>query len=183
MTLRNTAIWILAAILTVGWCQIACAAGAGDFDTKEAGRYEATTQLAADMNNKTVPPRSVAPGKNSGKTISDSTSASGWWQLVQTGLALLIVVVLIFVSRFVLGRLSGQSVRRSRGSLEVLTRMSVSHRQELLVVRLGNRVLLVGASSTGSMQTLSEITDEREVANIIGPTSGSGQDSEGGDKE
>ncbi len=179
MTLQNRVIWALAVMLTVCWCQGALAdIAAGG---KDGG--ESKEQVAESQKDRLVSPPTVVTSESDGRRLDDSSPKSVWWQLAQTGLALLIVVVLIFALRFVLGRLGGRAVRKSGGNLEVLTRMSVSHRQELLVVRLGKRVVLVGSSSTGNMQTLSEITDEQEVANIVGPAGKIDENITPGDKE
>jgi flagellar biogenesis protein FliO len=47
--------------------------------------------------------------------------------------------------------------------VQVLARCPVSHKQQILIVQVGRRLLVVGESAAG-MNTLSEITDPDEVA-------------------
>ena len=50
--------------------------------------------------------------------------------------------------------------------LDVLARATVSPRHQLLLVRLGHRLVLVG-QSPASLTALSEVTDAGEVAALI----------------
>ena len=90
---------------------------------------------------------------------------SPWMQTLQTLLALAIVVALIYACRFVLRRL-GKGARPGEsdtGAIEVLSRTGIGARQQLLLVRLGRRLVLVG-SWPGGMAGLSEITDPAEIS-------------------
>jgi len=90
---------------------------------------------------------------------------SPWMQTVQTLLALAIVVALIYACRYVLRRL-GKGARpggADSGVIEVLSRTGIGARQQLLLVRLGRRLVLVGCWPSG-MAGLSEITDPAEVS-------------------
>jgi flagellar biogenesis protein FliO len=80
--------------------------------------------------------------------------------------ALALVVVLIFLARIMLKRFGPVSGRARRDVLDVLARSAVSPRHELLLVRVGRRVVLVGRSPS-AMTTLSEITDRDEAAGLI----------------
>lgn len=87
---------------------------------------------------------------------------------LQTVLALGLVVALIFAARWALkkrqaglGSVGGQQV------VEVLNRTAVSARQSVLILRVGKRILVVGAGADG-MSTLTEISDAEEISAILG---------------
>ena len=90
---------------------------------------------------------------------------SSWMPTLQTLLALAIVVSLIYACRYVLRRLgkAGRPGGVDSDVIEVLSRTGVGARQQLLLVRLGRRLVLVG-SWPGGMAGLSEITDPAEVS-------------------
>lgn len=96
---------------------------------------------------------------------SRSPGGLGGW--MQTLLALALVVALIFAVRFVVRRLGRSSVAiGSSGAVKVIAAANVSPRERLFVVRFGGRVLLVGSSPSG-LRTLSEVSDEKEVADLL----------------
>ncbi|MBN2130429.1 MAG: flagellar biosynthetic protein FliO [Sedimentisphaerales bacterium] len=100
---------------------------------------------------------------------SETTSGRGGLEmLVTTGGALALVVGLILVLAW--------AVRRAapRGSLplptdvvEVLGRAPLGHRQQVSLLRCGNKLLLVSVTSDGA-ETLTEITDPAEVDRLAG---------------
>lgn len=55
---------------------------------------------------------------------------------------------------------------RSSGSLELLSRQTLGPQQQLALIRLGSKILLVGATPSG-MSTLSTIEDPAEVAQLM----------------
>ena len=82
--------------------------------------------------------------------------------------ALIAVVALIFVLRAV-GRVLFPSVT-SRGQsrvVEVLSRSALAPKQQVMLLRVGRRVIVVGDSGT-QMNTLCEISDPDEVAGLVG---------------
>ncbi len=93
---------------------------------------------------------------------SDNETIGGWWQTI---LALGLVIVLILATRFGLLRLGGRSHLAS-GPIEVLTRLAVGSRQQLMLVRFGKRLILVGASQ-GSLTSLAEADDGEEVESLM----------------
>jgi flagellar protein FliO/FliZ len=90
---------------------------------------------------------------------------SSWIPTIQTLLALAVVIVLIYACRWLLRRLGkhGPIGGTDSGAVTVISRTPVGARQQLLLVRLGSRLVLVG-SWPGGMAGLSEITDPAEVA-------------------
>jgi len=84
-----------------------------------------------------------------------------------TLLALAVVVAMIFLARYLLRRLAGvHAGTRRLAAMEVMARTRVSPRQQLLLVRLGKRLVLTGCGP-GSLTALAEVTDPDDVADLI----------------
>ncbi len=99
---------------------------------------------------------------------AEPPSAMGWPSLLNTLAALGVVIGLIFLLRAVVTRVSGRgAVAAQSPMLEVLTRVSVAPRQHVLLVRIGNRILVVGEASTTGLRTLADIDDPEEVAGLL----------------
>ena len=83
-------------------------------------------------------------------------------------IALILVIALIFILR-ALGRYLFPSVT-SRGQsrvVEVLSRSALAPKQQVMLLRVGRRVIVVGDSGA-QMNTLCEISDPDEVAGLVG---------------
>jgi len=82
--------------------------------------------------------------------------------------ALAVVIGLIFLLRW-----GGKKLFQSPGNMgstravQVLARSPLSPRQQILLLRIGRRVIVVGDSGS-QMNPLSEISDPDEVASLIG---------------
>lgn len=149
-----------AALLVVAVVLCASASGQTSRPTSQP-----TTQAAApDM-----PRRLIGPFDD--KKI-ESGPQNPWAQWGRTLGALALVVVLIFTARIMLKRFGPVSGRQRRDMLDVLARATVSPRHQLLLVRVGRRVVLVG-QAPASLTTLSEVTDADEVAALIEAVSSS----------
>jgi flagellar biogenesis protein FliO len=86
----------------------------------------------------------------------------------RVGVALVAVVALIFILRG-LGRVFFPSTT-SRGQtrvVEVLSRSALAPKQQVMLLRIGRRLIVVGDSGT-QMNTLCEISDPDEVAGLVG---------------
>ncbi len=110
----------------------------------------------------------------------DKASGGSLKHYLQALIALGIVVVLIFLTRFVLRRFGrpigiGIGKPRTTGPVELLSRTQVNPRQQLLLVRLGQRLVLVGCSPEG-FSALSEVTDADEQARITAEFTGARKD-------
>ena len=127
-----------------------------------------TTQPTTRAGVSDVSKRLVGPSE--GKRI-ETGPQSPWAQWTRTVGAVAVVVVLILVARVMLKRFGPISGQQRRDMLDVLARATVSPRHQLLLVRLGHRVVLVG-QSPASLATLSEVTDADEVAALIEAASG-----------
>lgn len=83
-------------------------------------------------------------------------------------LALAIVVGLILVARLVLKRFYNGSVQSSGSkAVQVLNRTVLAPKQQILLLQVGRRVVVVGESN-GSLATLAQIDDPDEIAQLIG---------------
>ena len=82
--------------------------------------------------------------------------------------ALTLVLGLIFALRWVLRRTGHPGfIPGTTSAVQVLTRSPLSPRQQVLLVRVGRRLLVV-ADCNGQLNALSEITDADEVAALVG---------------
>jgi flagellar biogenesis protein FliO len=82
--------------------------------------------------------------------------------------ALALVLGLIFALRWVLRRsMHGAGVAGVSNAVQVLVRSPLSPRQQLLLVRVGRRLLVV-SDCNGQLNSLSEITDADEIAALVG---------------
>ncbi|MEX0744025.1 MAG: flagellar biosynthetic protein FliO [Phycisphaeraceae bacterium] len=80
--------------------------------------------------------------------------------------ALGIVIGLILLLRWAWVKLSGQPTIQSSPVVEVLSRTPVAPRNHILLVRVANRVLIVGDSSAG-LRTLATVDDPEEIADLL----------------
>jgi flagellar biogenesis protein FliO len=93
---------------------------------------------------------------------------NGGFDVRRVTLALGGVVALILLLKLGLKRVFGVAgAPRSSRAVQVLTRSPLSPRHQLMVLRVGRRLLVV-ADGGGQMNTLSEITDPDEVAALLG---------------
>jgi len=138
-----------------------------------------TTQPTTQGGSADISKRMVGP--SDGKKIGTQQQGP-WEQWGRTLLALAVVVALIFVARIMLRRFSPVSGPRRREVLDVLARATVSPRHQLLLVRAGRRVVLVG-QGPASLTTLSEIKDTEEVAALIEAVAGAGLNKKAGDSK
>ncbi len=137
---------------------VSCASAQGQA-SRPASRPAATTQAGtSDISDRLV-------GSSENRQVG-SGRQDIWTQWGRTLAALALVVVLIIVARFMLKRFGPVSGARGAGVLDVLARTSVSSRHQLLLVRVGRRIVLVAQAPT-SMTAISEITDPDEAAALI----------------
>jgi flagellar biogenesis protein FliO len=86
--------------------------------------------------------------------------------------ALAAVIALIFLLKWAGKKLLRQpGAGKTTRAVQVLARSAVSHRQQILLVMVGKRLLVVGDSGA-QMNALSEITDPDEVAALVGQVQG-----------
>src|SRR5690606_38166243 len=106
---------------------------------------------------------------NTDEKASASTSTSftdkGW--ILKTVTALGVVLGLIYLLRYLWIKLTGQVPASSHTAVvEVLSRTTIAPRNHVLLMRLGQRILVVSDSGSG-MNTLANIDDPQEVASLL----------------
>ena len=102
-----------------------------------------------------------------GADQSDTGSLGDGW-LLSTLAALGVVLAIVFGIRWVLRRGGVVSPSVSSGSVvEILSRTTVAPRSHVVLMRVGQRVLVVSDSSAG-MRTLASVHDAEEVAELLG---------------
>lgn len=110
--------------------------------------------------------RDDAPPKAAG-TPATPANASGF-DLPRVAGALAIVLALIFALRWILRRSMSATLQPGATSaVQVLSRSPLSPRQQLLLLRVGRRLLVV-SDCNGQLSSLSEISDPDEVAALVG---------------
>lgn len=105
-----------------------------------------------------------APGHES--NAAPETGGDDW--LLSTLAALGVVIGLVFVIRWALRRGGVVTTAAPKGSVvEVLSRTTVAPRSHVLLLRVGQRILIVSDSSAG-MRTLDSVQEPEEVAGLLG---------------
>ncbi len=117
-------------------------------------------------NDMVLPPRRGATTQATGVAVS--TSSNDILDTKRLALAVGIVLVAIFVTHKVWKRLGMPGVGgKGSGSLQVVSRLNIAPKQQILLVRVGRRLVLVGNSGT-QMNPLCEIGDPEEAAGLLG---------------
>lgn len=80
--------------------------------------------------------------------------------------SLAVVLSLIFLLRWAAQRFMGLQVSGGGGAVQVLSRTVLSPRQQLILLQVGRRVVLV-ANNGSSANTLCEVRDPDEIAEIV----------------
>lgn len=120
-----------------------------------------------------IPLRPDGAGKAAAKSSSSSWSAS------RVVMSLAAVLALIFVLRWGSKRFLGISASSSLGqSIRVVGRTMLSPRQQLILLQVGKRLVLI-ANSGSSVSTLCQISDDDEVASLLGSAQRSKDDARG----
>jgi len=104
------------------------------------------------------------PGDSSGEKSSSGPRTMG--AIVSVIGSLAVVLGLFFVVAWLMRRSMPQSARRLPGEVvETLGRVPLAGRQQMHLLRFGNKLLLVCVSPTG-VDTLGEITDPSEIDRV-----------------
>jgi len=163
MTIRRclpTAALALALIApAVSW-DVVCAAGptSGPTDSTRLRRSASdgpdSRAVGGEARRDPARSRKLPRGGNGG----------GW---LQTLGALAVVVAVIFAVRMLLKRFAGSApLARRAGAIEVLAQTRLAARQQLSLVRLGRRLVLLGSGPAG-IRSLAEVTDPQEVEELL----------------
>lgn len=110
---------------------------------------------------------SQADNRGPQKRASNSYSFGESSTLLNAITALGAVLGLILVLRAIYARVTGRSAATANHpALEVLTRVAVAPRNHILLVRLGQRILVLGDSANG-LTSLMTIDDPEEIATLL----------------
>src|SRR5262245_3878293 len=115
------------------------------------------------------PELSKADGRtNAQKTEAPSTMMSSGGEIIRVAGALAVVIGLLLILRAVLRRAGGALSGRDRpsGIVEVLARYPIARGQQLVLLKLARRIILLHAGGS-SMRALCEINDADEVASLL----------------
>ncbi len=113
----------------------------------------------------------VIPRESEGKSLSrDSRATAGLsWR---DGLPLALVLGVIAAMALLLRRfLPHQRLLTGSGAIEVVARTGLSSKQQLVLVKVGRRLVLLGVSAE-RINPLSEVVDPDEVAALMGTAAG-----------
>jgi flagellar biogenesis protein FliO len=114
------------------------------------------------------PLRSAQPALTGHTPITPIAKPLEGLDLSRVGGALLAVILLIFLLRW-FGKVFFPAATGKAQSrvVEVVSRSPLAPKQQVMLLRVGKRLLVVG-DSAGQLSTLSEITDPDEVASMVG---------------
>jgi flagellar protein FliO/FliZ len=112
-------------------------------------------------------PPADSPAASPTSQPSVAFASSPHIDLGRLSLAMGIVLGLIFLMRWAGYRFfPGAGVLRSGGAMKVLSRLVISPKQQLLMIQVGRRIVVVGDAG-GQMSPLSEITDPEETSAML----------------
>ena len=142
-----------------------------------AAPAEPTTHPSFMETEIELPPRKAATTQATGGAAFLGGTNGDTLDIKRLLVALGIVLGAIFVSQKVWKKLGMPGVGgRASGVLQVVSRLNVSPKQQILLIRVGRRLVMVGNSGT-QMNTLSEIIDPEEAALLLGQTASESQGS------
>lgn len=129
-------------------------------DREPAGASDTQTPAAIDIEQT---PLGLSPERQ-GADVGRAEPAGGW--ILSTFAALGVVIGLILAARWAYTKMGGKVVARSSPAVEVLSRTTVAPKNHVLLLRVGQRVLVVGDSGSG-LRTLANLDDPEEVASVL----------------
>ena len=167
--LRSVPIYIVMLVLSVSVCvghtnaQDATPESTTVSNKSVAGLQSSAERTMDWLSQQISPPTEEASGSGFNLFSDPKTKQSA----IKTGATVTLVVSLFLLFVFALKLKPNSQGRQKKGDkvLTVLGKVPFVHGQQLQLVRLGTRMLLVASSAKGS-QTLSEITDPAEVLQI-----------------
>jgi flagellar biosynthetic protein FliO len=158
----------LRAVTLLGLLAVALMARAGDAQTSRPSKTTAGTSSIAPPAQPAVE-KVIRRSNDSAPTTRQSTATKApTFDTQRVILSLGLVLALILVLRWASQKLFGKQIGgRASRAVQVLSRNPISPKQQLLVVQVGRRLVVVGDSGQ-QMNTLCEITDPDEMAALIG---------------
>ncbi|MEX0655206.1 MAG: flagellar biosynthetic protein FliO [Phycisphaeraceae bacterium] len=141
----------------------AAAAPAGDASDADAADADPEARpLPSRESERLGPPPDDAGDRSTNNNLFAGTGS----MVLNTLTALGVVIGLILGLRWVWTKVSGQPTVGASPVVEVLARTPVAPRNHILIVRIGNRILIVGDSSAG-LRTLATVDDPDEIADLL----------------
>lgn len=153
---------------------LARAQTAGNVTTRPAGNVENVSQrpdvqafeaakLGQPRGSTSVPTTSPAAAFN-----APAPAHSIGFDLGRMAVALSIVLAMILGARWLFTHFfAGARAPATSRAVKVLSRTSLAPRQQILLLQIGRRVVVVGESN-GQLSTLSQVEDPDEVASLVG---------------
>jgi flagellar biogenesis protein FliO len=118
--------------------------------------------------NVPLPSRRNAPATQAALAGATAGGTGDPLDMRRLGVALAIVLGAMYLTHQVWKRLGMPgSANRNAGSLQVISRLNLAPKQQLVLLRVGRRVVLIGNCGT-QMNALCEITDPDEAAGLLG---------------
>jgi len=133
----------------------------GDHGDQPLGQTDGHTLFAGQSN---TPLGQVDRGKTKNSTFGHMASTGSW--ILNTLTALGIVVGLILLLRYLWVKMGGRVVASHSPVVEVLSRTAVAPKNHVLLLRVGQRVLVVSDSNAG-LRTLAQVVEPEEVADLL----------------
>jgi flagellar biogenesis protein FliO len=131
--------------------------------TQPAGQFDHLPLRRDNPEAKRTDARGVT--QSGGSTVS-------WLDLQRLGISLGIVLALVVGTGWVYRRLvGGASSAKPSSSVRLLSRTVLAPRQQVLLLQVGRRVIVVGDSG-GHFTTLAEVTDAVEVSELVASSLG-----------
>ena len=134
--------------------------------TSEPALASTPTDAADDYEHRALG-SAPAPGATTAAT-SYSPAHSIGFDLSRMGIALAIVLAVIFGARWAVTHffVTARAPSTSK-AVKVLGRTALAPRQQILLLQVGKRVVVVGESN-GQLATLAQIDDPDEIAGLVG---------------
>jgi flagellar biogenesis protein FliO len=129
----------------------------------DAPAVEAELADDAEVSQREATPLGGSAAANDQQPLGESES-KGYVRSTLTALG--IVIGLVLLLRWGLSRFGGMRIAKPSPVVEVLSRTTVAPRNHVLLLRVGQRVLVVGDSSAG-LRTLADVDDPDEVAVLL----------------
>jgi flagellar protein FliO/FliZ len=102
---------------------------------------------------------------NAKSTATPSTGFDSAWVMFSLSGVIALIFLLKGISRHIMGGTS--RFRSGNQAVQVLGRCFIAPRQQVLLLQVGRRIVVVGDSG-GQLQALAQITESDEVAELIG---------------
>jgi flagellar biogenesis protein FliO len=168
--LGRTTTLIVALVLAVSALVVPTVARGQAATTKPAAEVFPAT-IDTSIESKTIRREHKADARKtseSGEAVSEP-APSGQLSLTRVVMSLGIVLALIFGMKFFGQKYFGPKGMKSTGrTVETLWRAMIGPKQQVLLIKVGKRRVIVVGDSGGTLSALDQITDPDEIAELVG---------------